>query len=58
MVEVWVILYHGREPNELLESKYYTSKGSAEGVAEWIKKMTQCKSTAVEVRQLERCDAT
>lgn len=50
--EVWVILYHGHVPNELVELMYFPSKDSAERVAKWVRRAKQCLPISVEVRQL------
>lgn len=52
--EVWVIVRHAREPNELVGSSYWSSECEADTVARQIITETQCRSAAVEVRRLAK----
>lgn len=52
-LKVFVILYHGHEPNELLDREYWTDEVRANRRAEKIRKQKGCLAGAVEVAELK-----
>jgi len=49
-VNIYVVLSHRLEPDELAVMKAWTKRELAEVAAERIRKMTGCLQTAIEVR--------